>query len=226
VPHTSSLDALLRRQSQALGRRLKPNKIFRQTIDRQVGGRSTLEIVRRISPPCLLRDDVSVNGKWRYSESFDGTRAWYLDKDHRQPTEATGHALAAQRWAGALLDHMQPLKQMQRLGCTLKDRGIQFTARGQSFRAVQISMLDHFAETIFIDELGRIVAHHWDLPEAGKDEPELEVCVDEWGKHEGLVHPIRSTVLDRNTGETIAEIIVTDVCLEPYLGEVFNLSAY
>jgi hypothetical protein len=183
-------------------------------MERQVDGRSSLEIVRRISPPNRLRDDVSVNGEWRYSESFDGTRAWYLDKDHRNPTKATGRALAAQRWAGTLLDHMQPLKQLQRLGCMLKDCGPQSTARGQQFPTVQISMLDYFAETVFIDEIGRIVAHHWDLPEAGDEDQELEVCVDEWDQHDGLVHPVRSTVLDRNTGGTVAEIIVTDVCLE------------
>ena len=84
-------------------------------------------------------------------------------------------------------------------------------------------MLDHFAETVFIDQRGRIVAHHWDLPEAGDEEQELEVCVDEWGQHDGLAHPVRSTVLDRNTGENVAEIIVTDVCLEPYSEEVFSL---
>ncbi len=166
-----------------------------------------------------------MNGVWRFSEAFDGTRAWYLDKNHRDPTEATGRALAAHRWAGTRLDHMQPLKQLKRLGCTLKDCGLQSTARGQSLRAVQISMLNYFAETVFIDELGRIVAHHWDLPEAGDEEQELEVCVDEWGQHNGLVHPVRSTVLDRNTGGTVAEIIVTDVCSEPYLEKVFNLSA-
>jgi hypothetical protein len=129
-------------------------------MDRQVGGRSSLQIVRRISPPDRLRDDVSVNGAWRYSESFDGSRAWYLDKDHRDPTKATGRALAAQRWAGTLLDHMQPLKHLTRLGCTLKDCSLQSTARGQWLPAVQISMLDYFAETVFIDEGGRIVAHH------------------------------------------------------------------
>ena len=224
MPRTKSLDALLQRQARALGRRLKPTKIFRQSIDRQVGDRSSLQIVRRISPPNRLRDDVSVNGAWRYSESYDGTRTWYLDKDHRDPTEATGRALAAQRWAGTLLDHMQPLKQLKSLGCTLKDCGLQSTARGQRLPTIQILMLDYFAETVFIDERGRIVAHHWDLPEAGDEEQELEVSVDEWGQHDGLVHPVRSTVLDRNTGETVAEIIVTDVRIEPYLAEVFNLS--
>jgi hypothetical protein len=216
---------LLRQQSKALGPALKPTKTFRQSMDRRVGGRSSLELVRRISPPNRLRDDVAVNGVWRYSESFDGTRAWYLDKDHRKPTQATGRALAAQRWAGTLLDHLQPLKQLTRLGCKLKDCGLQPTARGQRLRAVQISMLDYFAETVFIDERGRIVAHHWDLPEAGDEEQELEVCLDEWGQHDGLVHPVRSTVLDRDTGGTIAEIFVTDVRLEPYLGEVFKLFA-
>lgn len=225
MPHTTSFDAILRQQSRALGRRLKPTKIFRQAMRRQVGGRSSSEIARRISPPDRFRDDVSVNGKWRFSEAFDGSRAWYLDKDHQKPTEATGRALAADRWAGTLLDHMQPLNHLKRLGCTLKDCGLQSTARGQRLPAVQISMLDDFAETVFIDERGRIVAHHLDLPEAGDEEQELEVCVDEWGQHDGLVHPVRSTVLDRNTGETVAEIIVTDVCLEPYLEEVFNLSA-
>jgi len=86
-------------------------------------------------------------------------------------------------------------------------------------------MLDYFAETIFLDDRARIVAHCLDLPEAGEDEQELEVCVDEWGQHDGLVHPVRSTVLDRNTGETVAEIIVTDVRVEPYVKEVFNLTA-
>jgi hypothetical protein len=86
-------------------------------------------------------------------------------------------------------------------------------------------MLDYFAETVFIDEAGRIAAHHLDLPAAGDDERELEVCVDEWGQHDGLVHPVRSTVLDRITGESVAQIIVTDVRLEPCLAEVFNLSA-
>jgi len=225
VPQTTSLDALLRRQSKALGRRLKPTKTFRKTMHRRVDGRLSSEMVQRISPPDQIRDDVSVNGVWRFSESFDGTRAWYLDKDHLKPTEATGRALSAQRWAGTLLDHLQPLKQLTRLGCTLKDCGLQSTARGQWLPSVQISMLDYFAETVFIDERGRIVAHHWDLPEAGDEEREEEVCVDEWGQHDGLVHPVRSTVLDRDTGETVAEIIVTDVCFEPYLGEVFNLSA-
>lgn len=225
MPHTTSLDALLRQQSQALGRRLKPTEIFRKAMHRQVGGQSFSEIVRRISPPNRLRDDVSINGVWRFSEAFDGTRAWYLDKDHPVPAEATGRALAALRWEGTQLDHMQPLKQLKRLGCTLKDCGLQSTARGQSLRAVQISMLDYFAETVFIDEFGRIVAHHWDLPEADDEEQDLEVCVDEWGQHDGLVHAVRSTVLDRIDGGTLAEIIVTDVCWEPYSEDVFNLSA-
>jgi hypothetical protein len=191
---------------------------------RQVGGRPSSQILRRISPPDRLRDDVSVDGAWRFSEAFDGARAWYLDTDHRDPTEATGRALAAHRWAGIRLDHMQPLERLTRLGCALKDCGRRLTARGQSLRAIRISLLDDFAETVFIDELGRIVAHHWDLPEAGDEEQELEVCVDEWGRHEGLVHPVRSTVLDRVTGGTVAEIIVTDVRSEPYSAGIFDLT--
>lgn len=83
----------------------------------------------------------------------------------------------------------------------------------------------NYAETVFIDDRGRIVAHHWDLPEAGDEEQELEVCVDEWGGHDGLVHPVRSTVLDRNRGVTVAEIIVTDECLETCVPAVFDLTA-
>lgn len=225
VAHTISLDVLLHRQARALGRQLKPTEIFRQTKHRNVDGRSYSEIVCRISPPDRLRDDVSVNGLWRFSEAFDGEGAWYRDKDHWNPMLATGRALAAHRWAGTRLDHLQPLEQLKRLGCMLKDCGLQLTADGRSLRAIQVSMLDYFAETIFIDDRARVVAHRWDLPEAGEDGQELEVGVDEWGQHEGLVHPVRSTVLDRNSGETVAEIIVTDVRLERYTRGVFNLTA-
>ena len=224
MPHAASFAALLHRQSRALGRHLKPARIFRRTIRREVGGRLSSELVRRIAPPDRTRDDVSVDDAWRFSEAFDGARAWYRDKSHRDPAEATGLALAALRWAGIRLDHMRPLKQLKHLGCTLQDCGLRSTVRGQLLPAVQISMLDYFAETVFIDEAGRIAAHHLDLPAAGDDEREMEVCVDEWGQHDGLVHPVRSTVLDRITGESVAQIIVTDVRLEPYLAEVFNLS--
>ena len=110
MPQTASLDALMRRQARALGRRLKPTEILRRTMQRQVGGRPFAEIVRRISPPSRYRDDVSADGNWRFSEGFDGKRAWYRDKSHLDRAEATGRALAAYRWAGTLLDHLQPLK--------------------------------------------------------------------------------------------------------------------
>lgn len=220
----ASFEALLSRQSRALGRHQKPAKIFRQTIRRLIGGRLSSGMVRRISPPDRIRDDVSVDGAWRFSEAFDGTRAWFLDKNHPDPTEATGLALAVHRWAGTRLDHMQPLKHLTRRGCTLRDCGLQSTVRGHLLPAVQVSMLDYFTETVFIDEAGRIAAHHLDLPAAGDEEREMEVCVDEWGQHDGLVHPVRSIVIDRNTGGTVAEIIVTDVCLEAYAPGVFNLT--
>ena len=219
------LDALLRRQARALGRRLKPTEIFRRTMVREVDGQPISEIVRRISPPNRYRDDVSVNGAWRFSEGFDGTRAWYRDKAHPHSTEATGRALAGHHWAGTLLDHLRPIKQLKRLGCTLKDCGMQSTARGHRHRAVQISMLDYFAETVFIDEDGRIVAHHWDLPPADEDERELEVCVDNWGQHDGLAYPLHSTVLDRGNQDAVVEIFVTGACLEPCVAAIYNLSA-
>jgi len=166
-----------------------------------------------------------VNGVWRFSESFDGTRAWYLEKSGPGPKEATGRALAAQRWAGVLLDHLQPLDRLKQLGCVLQDCGLAPTARGETLRAVQVSMSGDFAETVFIDDQGRIAAYHMDLPEAGDDEQELEVCVDEWGRHDGLVHPVRATVLDRDTGRATAEIVVTSASWEPYSEAVFSLSA-
>lgn len=149
----------------------------------------------------------------------------FEDVNHRDPIQATGRALAAERWSGALLDHMRPLEQLKRLGCTLEDRGLQSTTDGRQLPAVQVSMLDDFAETIFLDDRARIVAHRWDVPEAGEDEHELEVRVDQWGQYDGLVHPVRSTVLHRNTGETVAEIIVTDARFESYVREVFDLTA-
>jgi hypothetical protein len=182
-------------------------------------------MVRRISPPDRIRDDVSVDGAWRFSEAFDGTQSWYRDRNHPDPTEATGSALAAHRWAGARLDHQRPLKHMTGRGCTLRDCGLQSSARGRLFPAVQISMLDHFAETVFIDAAGRIAGHRLDLPAAGDEERELEVCVEEWGLHEGLVHPVRSTVIDRATGEAIAEIILQDVRFDSFAAGVFNLTS-
>ena len=220
-----SFDALLRRQAQALGRHLKPTEIFRRTMERQVSGRTLSEIIRRISPPNRYRDDVLVDGVWRFSEGFDGAHAWFRDKNHPNPTEATGRASAAHRWAGTLLDHLRPLKRLKTLGCTLRDCGVQSTVRGQRHRAVQIAMLDYFAETVFIDEDGRIIAHHWDLPPAEEEDRELEVCVDDWGEYDRLIHPVRSTVLDRANGGTVAEIVVTTGCVEPYVGAVFDLSA-
>lgn len=218
-------DTLLRQQAKALGRRLKPTEIFRQAIRREVDGRPYSELGRRISAPNRIRDDLAVDGAWRFSESFDGECAWYRDKSHPTPTLATGLALAAYRWTGVRLDHLQPLERLTRLGCRLEGRGFRSTGDGQSCRAIQISMLDQFAETVFLDGHGRIVAHHVDLPEAGEEERKLEVLVREWGEHQGLVHPVRSTVLDRTSGEMVAVILVTAVHFEPYRPEVFDLTA-
>ena len=224
MPKATQFDALLQRQRKALGRHLKPAKIFRRAMQRKTAGRLYSEIVRRISPPDRYRDDVFVDGKWRFSESYDGTRAWYRDKNHHDPTEATGRALAFHRWSGNRLDHLRPLAQLAQSGCTLKDGGVQSTVKRLRLPTIQISMLDDFAETVFIDGNGRIAAHHLDLAVAEDEDRELEVCVDEWSQSDGLVHPVRSTVLDRNSGETFAEIIVTDASMEPYSPQVFDLS--
>ena len=180
--HGHALATRARRQARALGRRLKPTEILRRSIRREIDGRLYSELVRRVSPPNRIRDDLSVDGQWRFSESFDGERAWYRDKDHSSPTLAT-RALAFYRWTGTRLDYLQPLTHMVRLGCTLEDRGIQSTADGQLLPAIQIAMLDQFAETVFLDEKGRIVAHHLDLPEAGEEERELEVLIREWSDY-------------------------------------------
>ena len=197
-------------------------RIFRRVIRREVGGRLYSEVVRRTVAPNRYRDDLSVDGGWRFSESFDGERAWYRDARHPTPTLATGIALDAYRWTGTRLDHLQPLDALPALGCTVEDAGRQTTHDGTAWRAVRLAM-GRFVETLYLDEQGRIAAHHVDLPEADDDERDLEARVRAWGEHDGLVHPVRTTVLDRRTGETVAEVVVAEAAFEPYDFDVFTL---
>lgn len=225
MPHDADFDMLLGRQRRALGRPLKSTEILRKELRRMVGGRLYSECVRRIALPNRYRDDVWVDGEWRFAESFDGTIAWYQDRNDPIPKKSTARALASQRWSGTKLDYMRPLDDLPRLGCTLRDCGLVPTARDEPLPAVQIATNDPFAETLFIDDAGRIAAYHMDLPEAGEEEQELELCVDEWGRHDGIVLPVRSTVIDRDTRETVVEVIVSAVRLEPFREDVFNLTA-
>ena len=220
---TPNLDTLLRRQAKALGRTIGRRETFRQEVRRLVGGRPYSEVVRRLSTPDRFRTDLSVNGAWRFSESHDGTRAWVRDRENPGPTEAM-RALFAYRWSGVRLDHLRPLAELQGLGCTVEHAGRQHNVRRVVFDAVRIA-LGEFAETVFLDDDGRVVGHRLDLPEADEDERQIELLIEEWGSHDGLVHPVRSTALDRRTGEAFAEIVVSAARFEPYSPEVFDLRA-
>ncbi len=221
---SAALSALLRQQATALGRRLQPTDTFRRTIRREVGGRPYSEIVRRVSPPCRYRDDLSVDGAWRFSEAFDGEQAWYRDHRHPAPTPATG-ALDVYRWAGLRLDHQQPLAALTRLGCTLADTAVQATFDGRLFPTVRVSLMDRFAETVFLDAEGRIAAHHLDRPEPDEEDRDLETWIREWRTDNGVVHPARALVVDRRTGEDVAEILVIRAATEPFSPEVYTLMA-
>ncbi len=198
-------------------------KIFRRVLRREVGGRLYSEVVRRTATPNRYRDDLSVDGAWRFSESFDGARAWYRDGRHPTPTPATGIALEAYRWTATRLDHLQPLDALPALGCTVEDAGRQKTHDGTGWRAMRIGMGGRFVEMVYLDEHGRIAAHHLEVPEAAEDERDLEARVREWGEHDGLVHPVRTTVIDRRTGETVAEVVVAEAAFDPYDFDVFTL---
>ncbi len=223
MARSQNLERLLRRQAKALGRRIGRRETFCQEIHRLVGGGPYSEIVRRLSPPHRFRTDLSVDGEWRFSEAYDGARGWVRSRDDPGPTEAV-RALADYRWSGIRLDHLQPLEVLRNLGCMLSDAGMQPTTRGDRLQAVQIA-LGEFAETVLLDEAGRVAGHRLDLPEVDEEEQELEILVDDWGDHEGLVHPARSTVLDRKTGEAFAEVVVIGARFEPYSLEVFRLDA-
>lgn len=202
-----------------------PKRIFRRVVRRMVGGRPYSEIVRRLAAPNRFRDDLSVDGAWRYSEAFDGARARHRDRKRPRPKRAGGEALDAYRWIAARLDHFQPLETLTKLGCTVEAVGRQKTFDGQDWSGVLVSMLDDtFAEMLYLDSRGRVAAHHMELPPVEDEDRDLESIVRAWDECEGLAYPAQSTVVDRKTGEVVADVVVVHAAFEPFDAGVFDLS--
>src|SRR5262245_29721905 len=219
----TTVDAIIERNTTAMGGREAIEAVHAVAIDLHIVDPDlAVDGSYRAARPGKMRIDVKAEGKYVFTEAFDGRRGWQWKGEGTATTEESAKAAAALRHGVELPGHLYGLHELRQRGHRIDLIGRERIG-GVDHYALRLTLDDGYVTTLYVDPKSWLITHRRDARALHVDiDPTpttIEQRMSDFRQVAGVWFPFANTETDLKTGKVLETTTIRAITVNPKIDE-------